>query len=156
MAQWEDFNQIFAFNKKYHYDAKVVELINSNRRALENHLFADRLLALVGIKGGTNNLIALSCCLSLTTNLYIVTKVYPPKTNADLRSLIDHIVSSELDIHHKQALIYYILKDCRAAPDAAGQFARSCHLPEKYRLFIEGLWHMDRLEFRVCSPAGDA
>ncbi|KAJ5797776.1 uncharacterized protein N7503_007072 [Penicillium pulvis] len=128
MAQWEDFNQIFAFNKKYHYDAKVVELINSNRRALENHLFADRLLALVGIKG--------------------VTKVYPPKTNADLRSLIDHIVSSELDIHHKQALIYYILKDCRAAPDAAGQFARSCHLPEKYRLFIEGLWHMDRLEFR--------
>ncbi|KAJ5692451.1 hypothetical protein N7462_001874 [Penicillium macrosclerotiorum] len=128
MAQWEDFNHIFSFNKKYAYDAKVVEQIISNRRALENRLFADRLLGLLGIKG--------------------VTKVYPPKTNADLRSLVDHIVSSELDIHHKQALIYYILKDCRSAPDAAVQFARSCHLPEKYRLFIEGLWNMDRLEFR--------
>ncbi|KAJ5623199.1 hypothetical protein N7490_011804 [Penicillium lividum] len=128
MAPWEDFNHIFSFNKKYHYDAKVVEQINTNRRALENHLFADRLLGLLGVKG--------------------VTKVYPPKTNADLRSLIDHIISSELDIHHKQALIYYLLKDCRAAPDAAAQFARSCHLPEKYRLFIEGVWHMDRLEFR--------
>lgn len=79
----------------------------------------------------------------------LVTKLYPPKTNADLRSLFDHIVSSELDIHHKQALIYYILRDCRSAPDAATQFASTCHLPEKYRLFIEGLWNMDRLEFRV-------
>lgn len=78
-----------------------------------------------------------------------VTKVYPPKTNADLRSLVEHIVSSELDIHHKQALIYYILKDCRGSPDAASHFAQDCHLPEKYRLFIEGIWNMDRLEFRV-------
>ncbi|KAJ5153074.1 uncharacterized protein N7482_009552 [Penicillium canariense] len=128
MAQWEDFNHIFSFNKKYSYDAKVVDQILSNRKALGNQLFADRLLGLAGIKG--------------------VTKVYPPKTNADLRSLIEHIVSSELDIHHKQALIYYILKDCRSAPDTASQFAQECHLPEKYRLFIEGLWNMDRLEFR--------
>lgn len=81
--------------------------------------------------------------------LSTVTKAYPPKTNADLRSLVDNIVSSELEIHHKQALIYYILKDCRNHPDAASHFAQSCQLPEKYRLFIEGLWHMDRLEFRV-------
>ena len=86
------------------------------------------------------------CRLGLTS---AVTKVYPPKTNADLRSLVNHIVQSALDIHHKQALIYYILKDCRAAPDAASQFAHRFHLPEKYRLFIEGLWNLDRLEFRV-------
>lgn len=60
-------------------------------------------------------------------------------------------MSSELDIHHKQALIYYILKDCRAAGEAASQFARRCFLPEKYRLFIEGLWNLDRLEFKVCQ-----
>ncbi|KAJ5161054.1 hypothetical protein N7492_006446 [Penicillium capsulatum] len=128
MAQWEDFNHIFSFNKKYSYDAKTFDQIISNRRALENRLFADRLLGLLGIKG--------------------VTKAYPPKTNADLRSLVHHIVSSGLDIHHRQALIYYILKDCRSAPEAASQFAQSCHLPEKYRLFIEGLWNMDRLELR--------
>lgn len=78
-----------------------------------------------------------------------VNKIYPPKANADLRTLFNHIVSSELDIHHKQSLIYYILKDCRTAPEASSHFAQQCHLPEKYRLFIEGLWHLDRLDFRV-------
>ncbi|KAJ5396759.1 hypothetical protein N7509_004872 [Penicillium cosmopolitanum] len=129
MAQWEKFDHIFSFNKKYSYDSKTVDQIISNRRSLEGQLFADRLLGLLGIKG--------------------VTKVYPPKSNADLRSLVDHIVASELDIHHKQALIYYLLKDCRNALSAAADFASSCHLPEKYRLFIEGLWHMDRLDFRA-------
>lgn len=52
MAQWEDFNYIFSFNNKYSYDAKVVDQIISNRKALENQLFADRLLGLAGIKGG--------------------------------------------------------------------------------------------------------
>ncbi|KAJ6157864.1 hypothetical protein N7470_005456 [Penicillium chermesinum] len=106
MSYWADFDNIFSFNKKYHYESKTVELIVSNRRVLDNQLFADRLLGLLGIKG--------------------VTKVYPPKTNSDLRSLVDQIVSSE----------------------AAAQFANSCHFPEKYRLFIEGVWHMDRLDFR--------
>lgn len=90
-------------------------------------------------------------CLEPRADFYIVTKAYPPRTNADLRSLFTHIVSSELDIHHKQALIYYILKDCRSAPDAADQFAQTCHLPQKYQLFIDGLWNMDRLEFRVSN-----
>lgn len=52
MAQWEDFDTIFHFNKKYSYDPKVFDQILSNRRALENQLFADRLLRLLGIKGG--------------------------------------------------------------------------------------------------------
>jgi hypothetical protein len=79
----------------------------------------------------------------------LVTKVYPPKSNTHLRELFNHIVSSELDIEHKQSLVYYVLKDCRTAPEASIQFAQRCHLPEKYRLFIEGLWHLDRLDFRV-------
>ncbi|KAF7586952.1 hypothetical protein BBP40_007990 [Aspergillus hancockii] len=128
MAQWEDFDSVFAFNKSFAYDGKVIEQILSNRRALDNQLFADRLLGLLGVKA--------------------VTKVYPPRTNAELRTLFDHIVSSLLDIHHKQALIYYLLKDCRAPNDPATQFSRRFHLPEKYRLFIEGLWNLDRLEFR--------
>ncbi|KAL4920969.1 nuclear pore complex assembly-domain-containing protein [Aspergillus aurantiobrunneus] len=128
MAPWEEFDAIFSFNKNFTYDGKVIEQILSSRRALENQLFADRLLELLGVQA--------------------VTKLYPPISNSDLRTLIRHIVSSELDIHQKQSLIYYILKDCRAPSDAATQFARKCHLPEKYRLFIEGLWNLDRLEFR--------
>ncbi|KAL3468505.1 hypothetical protein BJX64DRAFT_295742 [Aspergillus heterothallicus] len=128
MAPWEEFDTIFHFNKNFTYDGKVIEQILSNRRALENQLFADRLLELLGVQA--------------------VTKLYPPISNSDIRTLIRHIVSSGLDIHHKQSLIYYILKDCRAPSDAATQFARKCHLPEKYRLFIEGLWNLDRLEFK--------
>ncbi|KAL4751606.1 hypothetical protein BDW72DRAFT_173339 [Aspergillus terricola var. indicus] len=128
MASWEEFDAIFYFNKNFTYDGKVIEQILSNRRALDNRLFADRLLELLGVQA--------------------VTKLYPPISNSDLRTLIRHIVSSELDTHQKQSLIYYILKDCRAPTDAAAQFARRCHLPEKYRLFIEGLWNLDRLEFK--------
>ncbi|KOS41427.1 hypothetical protein ACN38_g7691 [Penicillium nordicum] len=127
MAPWENFDQVFSFNKKYSYESKVFDQILSSRRSLDQ-LFADRLLGLLGIQG--------------------VTKIYPPKSNSDLRTLFNHIVSSELDIHHKQSLIYYILKDCRTAPEASSQFAQQCHLPEKYRFFIEGLWHLDRLDFR--------
>lgn len=52
MALWERFDHVFSFNKKYSYDAKVFDQILANRRALENQLFADRLLSLLGIKGG--------------------------------------------------------------------------------------------------------
>ncbi|KAL5343403.1 nuclear pore complex assembly-domain-containing protein [Aspergillus crustosus] len=128
MAPWEEFESIFSFNKNFTYDGKVIEQILSNRRALENQLFADRLLELLGVQS--------------------VTKLYPPISNSDLRALIRHIVASELEIHQKQSLIYYILKDCRSPSDAATQFARRCYLPEKYRLFIEGLWNLDRLEFK--------
>ncbi|RDW72295.1 ELYS family protein [Aspergillus mulundensis] len=128
MAPWEEFEAIFYFNKNFTYDGKVIEQILTNRRSLDNRLFADRLLELLGVQA--------------------VTKLYPPISNSDLRTLIRHIVSSDLDIHHRQSLIYYILKDCRASSDAATQFARRCHLPEKYRLFIEGLWNLDRLEFK--------
>lgn len=55
MAQWEKFDHIFSFNKKYSYDSKTVDQIISNRRSLEGQLFADRLLGLLGIKGGTSS-----------------------------------------------------------------------------------------------------
>ncbi|KAI9925628.1 hypothetical protein ASPWEDRAFT_157261 [Aspergillus wentii DTO 134E9] len=128
MAPWDDFDSIFYFNKNFSYDGKVIEQIISNRRALGNQLFADRLLGLLGVKA--------------------VTTLYPPKSNSDLRTLVNQIVSSALDIHHQQAVLYYILKDCRAVGEIPSQYARRCHLPEKYRLFIEGLWNLDRLEFR--------
>lgn len=52
MAPWDDFDAIFGFNKSVVYDGKVIEQIISNRRALENRLFADRLLGLLGVKAG--------------------------------------------------------------------------------------------------------
>jgi len=51
--------------------------------------------------------------------------------------------------HHKLSLLYYILKDCIHFPDAAEKFAEKYYLPDKYRTYIEGLWHLDRLKFEV-------
>lgn len=76
-------------------------------------------------------------------------RAYPPRSNQELRNLYKQIISSTSPNHHKQSLIYYILRDCRNAGDSAAQFARDCYLPEKYRLFIDGIWHLDRLDFRV-------
>ena len=55
MAPWHDFDSIFYFNKGFTYDGKVIEQIVSNRRSLENQLFVDRLLALIGVKAGRNS-----------------------------------------------------------------------------------------------------
>ncbi|KAK2759851.1 hypothetical protein FQN54_002585 [Arachnomyces sp. PD_36] len=128
MAPWEEFDSAFQFNKKYAYDGQTVEQIRSNRQSLENVLFVDRLLRLLGINAAS--------------------RVYPPKSNQELRNLYKQIIASTSPNHHKQSLIYYILRDCKKAGDSPAQFARSCYLPEKYRLFIDGLWHLDRLEFR--------
>lgn len=69
MAPWEDFNHVYSFNKKYSYDNKVFDQIVSNRRALENQLFADRLLSLLGIKGGMLLKILCDCpCSSVLTD----------------------------------------------------------------------------------------
>lgn len=53
MAPWEQFEATFYFNKSIAYDKKTVEQILVNRRSLENQLFIDRLLGLLGVKGGT-------------------------------------------------------------------------------------------------------
>ncbi|OAX85476.1 hypothetical protein ACJ72_00155 [Emergomyces africanus] len=130
MAPWEDFDATFSFKRDSSYDPKTYDQIIANRRALENVLFVDRLLKALNINAAS--------------------RVYPPRSNQALRSLYAQIVSSSSPNHHKQALIYYILRDFRSksSGDASLQFARLCYLPEKYRLFIDGLWHLDRLEFR--------
>lgn len=52
MAPWEDFDATFHFSRNFTYDGKLVEQIQSNRRSLENQLFVDRLLSLLGVKAG--------------------------------------------------------------------------------------------------------
>lgn len=80
-----------------------------------------------------------------------VQEQYPPKTNQQLRDLYKQILSSSFPNHQKQAVIYYLLRDCRAINEAIVKFLRLCSLPDKYQLLIDGLWHLDRLDFQVLS-----
>lgn len=71
------------------------------------------------------------------------TKVYPPKSNSDLRKLFDTIINASAPEHQKQALIYYVLKDCKHISDHGETFARKVYLPRKYKLLISGLHDLD-------------
>ncbi|EFE30606.1 uncharacterized protein ARB_02528 [Trichophyton benhamiae CBS 112371] len=150
MAPWEEFDIAFAFKRDFSYDHKLVDQIISNRRVLDHVLFVDRLLKILGIEAG-KTFLGLKLESMSKANVYgVASKIYPPRSNQSLRSLFQQIVSSSSPNHHKQSLIYYILKDCRGATEKSGalQFARTCYLPDKYRLFIDGLWYLDKLEFR--------
>lgn len=52
MDTFEDFDSVFSFKPDYTLDRKAVEAILANRSALENELFFDRLLRVLGIKQG--------------------------------------------------------------------------------------------------------
>ncbi|SLM41187.1 conserved hypothetical protein [Lasallia pustulata] len=127
MEDFEQFEAVFAFNPDIAYDHQTVDHVLRNRRALENELFFDRLLKALGVSQAS--------------------KLYPPRSNQDLRTLHGRIVSSASPDHHKQSLLYYILKDFPHSSQVAEGFAKDCFLPSKYWFFIDGLWFLDRLRF---------
>lgn len=99
------------------------------------------------------------CLLSNSITVYdsdyiIAVKLYPPKTNGELRNLHKAVVESAGEDHHKLSVIFYILLDFDAPTgrrDYSTAFERSSFLPEKYQIYMKGLWHMDQLEFEVCT-----
>jgi hypothetical protein len=85
-------------------------------------------------------------------------KIYPPKSNNELRNLHQAVVSANAAHHTKVSLLYYILLDCdKMARNNAysNAFEEKSFMPEKYQIFMKGLWHMDRAEFEVGYVARD-
>ncbi|KAI4157324.1 MAG: hypothetical protein LQ342_008371 [Letrouitia transgressa] len=128
MADFDSFDDVFSFNLHYAYDEQTTNKIIKNRRSIEQQLFVDRLLKALGIDQAS--------------------RVYPPRSNQNLRDLHQQICESASPDHHKQSLLYYILKDIPIDnPKIAETFANSCFLPEKYKIFIDGIWCLDRCRF---------
>ena len=74
--------------------------------------------------------------------------MYPPDSYRRLQDLYQQISSSSSPEHHRKSVLYYLLKDlpqglCQDPED----FANLCYLPEKYRILVDGLWYLDRLQF---------
>ena len=127
MRASDDFDTIFEFKPDYAFDHKHVESILRHRKELGNTLFFDRI--------GTN------------IGLSDPQKSYPPRSNPDLRSLWQKVLSCTKPEHLKHALLYYILKDCRQLSGVEAHFARKVYLPEKYQLFMCGTWELDHCQF---------
>ncbi|KAL8718966.1 MAG: hypothetical protein Q9225_003959 [Loekoesia sp. 1 TL-2023] len=128
MDNFEIFEDLFAFDPDYGYSEQTIDKILKCRRSMENELFIDRLLKTLGIAQAI--------------------RTYPPRSNQDLRDLHDQIIQSPSPDHHKQSVLYYILKDI---PDKDAQpsstFAKAVFLPERYRIFMDGIWFLDRAKF---------
>ncbi|KAL8950236.1 MAG: hypothetical protein Q9222_003725 [Ikaeria aurantiellina] len=128
MDDFEDFDSLFAFEPNYVYSEQTINRIVKNRRTANNELFIDRLFKALGLEKSSN--------------------LYPPRSNHDLRAFHEKIIESTSPDHHKQSVLYYILRDI---PDKdthpASTFATSVFLPEKYRIFIDGMWYLDRGRF---------
>ncbi|KAI9841221.1 MAG: hypothetical protein M1838_003666 [Thelocarpon superellum] len=122
------FERVFAFDPHWTYDNGTVEAISSHRRKLDNELFFDRLLRALSVQQAV--------------------QLYPPRSNQELRRLHQRIVSSAAPEHHRHSLLYYLLMDCRSHARAAEQFAARVFLPDKYKTYVDGLWHMDHLQFQ--------
>jgi len=131
MFSYQTFEDVFNFDPEYSYDQAVIQAIDTHRKTLEG-LFVDKVLKMLGIKRPV--------------------KLYPPKSNADLRSLHQAVVASNAADHHKISVLYYILLDTDTSTGKryhSASFEESSFLPAKYQIYMKGLWHMDRLEFEV-------
>lgn len=154
MDDFDDFEVVFGNNSNLAYEKSAVNDIEQRRRSLENELFIDRLLKALGVQKGVfyiRDRFYFKCGLA-----YVFTssgsKSYPAESHEKLRHLYEQIISSSSPDHHKHSALYYLLKDLQKySRQAPRDFASSSYLPGKYRTFIDGIWHLDRLEFEVTT-----
>lgn len=134
MQDWTHFREVFRPEWGSPYsDANYTKEIESNRKELKGVLFVDRVLRAMGITK---------------------TKSYPPKGDNGLYSLHQQICNSSHAAHHKLSVLYYLLLDfdylkLRGCGDCANKFAARFGVPERYQLFMTGLWRMDHEQFSV-------
>lgn len=115
-------------------DASFTKEIDVYRKSLNGVLFIDRVLKTMGVTKP---------------------KSYPPKGDNGLYTLHQQVCDSRHAAHHKLSVLYYILLDFDSLHGRRGLFASTFAsrfgVPNKYRLFMKGLWHMDRQQFSVCT-----
>lgn len=79
---------------------------------------------------------------------------YPPESNLDLKNLHYEIISSSSPDHHKLSVLYYLMRDIsQSGHGNAEDFAKASYLPSKYKIFVDGIWYLDRLKFEVLFQA---
>ncbi|KAI0475681.1 nuclear pore complex assembly-domain-containing protein [Xylariaceae sp. FL0804] len=147
MVDFSDFDRLFGSMSPFPYNKASVQKIESCRRELDGTLFIDRVLKAL--------------------NLSQATAHYPPKNEKALRQLHQQICESpNITVHHKLSVFYYLLLDIdnSSAAGAGGSsdganksigssrrradsFAAGAGVPDRYQIFMQGLWHMDARSF---------
>lgn len=87
---------------------------------------------------------------------HIALKYYPPKSNASLKDLHKLICDNATAEQHKVSILYYILLDIdhpTGKREFSTAFEEKTFLPQKYVIYMKGLWHLDHQEYEVCGSA---
>lgn len=140
MYDWTNFDAVFEKASKWTYEQNALQAISRNRQNMEGVLFFDRIWGSLGLKHGKK---PSEAPMGFRTHGVAATKLYPPKSNQELRKLFDTVVNAPAPDHQKHAIIYYVLKDCKPLTDHGETFARKVYLPRKYKLLIGGLHDLD-------------
>ncbi|KAK7754426.1 hypothetical protein SLS62_003721 [Diatrype stigma] len=137
MLDYTQFNWVFGSLNPFPFDKAWTQKIESHRRSLDG-LFFDRVLGAL--------------------NLAQAAKNYPPKNENALRQLHQQVCdASNVAMHHKLSILYYLLLDLDeryyqkqqqgaiTAPNDshAEDFALRAAVPQKYSIFMKGLWLLD-------------
>ncbi|MCJ1444819.1 MAG: hypothetical protein MMC23_005322 [Stictis urceolatum] len=150
MDDLEDFGTVISAEPDFAYSQKVADIIIKNRRLLDNQLFVDRLLKTLG--GDSGDSFSNLNFFQLSFTIFAALHLYPPRSNADLRNLYSLIARSSSPDHHKQSLIYYVIKDLKSKKHDPASFAAHFNLPSKYQTFVDGIWALDRMDLEVGHP----
>ncbi|KAI0554687.1 nuclear pore complex assembly-domain-containing protein [Xylaria curta] len=134
MMDCSQFDRVFGSVNPFPYSRTVILSIEASRRSLEGSLFIDRVLKAL--------------------NLGQVAKNYPPKTENALRQLHQHLCdTNNITLDHKLSIFYYLLLDIDGrssnGESRAESFASLAGIPNRYRIFMKGLWLMDTRNFEL-------
>jgi hypothetical protein len=150
MFNYHHFDEVFNFDPRCIYDEDAIHNIEANRKLLQG-LFVDKVFKVLGIKRRTyTNVVQKYMLIHL-----VAVKHYPPKSDTDLRNLHKAVVESSGADHHKISVLYYILLDFDAPTGRrihSTAFEENTFLPQKYQVYMKGLWHLDRLDLEVRQP----
>lgn len=95
--------------------------------------------------------------LTVCSSLHLAS-AYPPRSKKALEALHGLVCANDMSVPHKLAVFYYILLDYDSLKNElvmAESFAFSFAIPDKYRIFMQGLWLMDRRQFAARFQSQD-
>lgn len=131
-VDYTQFHQVFPPDLGSPYAPDLIREIETYRKSFDGVLFIDRVLKALGVTKA---------------------KSYPPKGDNGLHELHQKVCQSKMSAHHKLSVLYYLLLDhddiLGVRSQLAEQFCQKTGIPNKYQIFMKGLWHMDRQQFHL-------
>ncbi|KAJ8120796.1 hypothetical protein O1611_g10272 [Lasiodiplodia mahajangana] len=134
MMDYSQFERVFGTMHPFPYSRPVTLSIDKSRKSFDGSLFIDRVLKAL--------------------NLGQVANSYPPRNEAGLRQLHQNICETHnINLHHKLSILYYLLLDIDGrsgdGDSKAETFAAHAGIPDRYQIFMKGLWLMDTRNFEL-------